>query len=163
MIPAQPPDPNKGERLILGALVEPADAKAIASWVRSLSWAQGAQIKDDEDYHVTILHCRTGARDAEQRSWLEGVRGRFELVPVGVEVFTNPGHLSAPPVVLRFAPSELNALADDLHAEAGRRGLGPIRYDGAYRPHVTIGYAEEAPVPPALPGPLVVETIRLWD
>jgi len=163
MSQVQAPDPNKAERLILGALIEPDDVERIASWVRTLPWASGTQPKDPEGYHVTALHCRTGAHDAEQRSWLEGVSGHFELTPVAVEVFTNPGHLSHPPVVLRFVAPELEALADRLYAEADKRGLEPIRYDEAYHPHITIGYADEAPAPRSLPGPVAVKTLRLWD
>jgi len=163
MTQTQAPDPNKDERLILAGLIEPADAERISSWVEALSWPQGVQLKDPESYHVTVVHCRTGGHDPEQRAWLDGIKGQFELEPMGLELFTNPGHLTSRPVVLKFAAPQLVRLAGRLYDEAVRRNLEPIRYDATYQPHITIAYAEEAPVPLNLPRPVTVKTLRLWD
>src|ERR1039458_704796 len=128
MTQTQAPDPNKDERLILVGLIEPADAEKISSWAQGLSWPQGVQLKDPGSYHVTVVHCQTGAHDAKQRAWLDSASGHFELEPMGVELFTNPGHLSSRPVVLRFAAPQLVRLAGRLYDEAVRRNLEPIRY-----------------------------------
>lgn len=160
---AKTTDPNKAQRLILAAPLLPEDQERIGAWARALDWAEGAELKDASSYHVTALYCKRGRCDLDACAWLASHTGRYELTPVGVEMFSNPGYLAASPVVLRFEAASLATLSDELYVEAEDRGLEPQRHATGYKPHITLGFADEMPQVQSLPAGLVSEPLILWS
>lgn len=117
--------------------------KHIHTWVHAQDWPEGFEFDEPDDYHLTVLYTPTGYKNKELHEWIErhNVSGlRFENARID-QFPSQSGDKRA--VVMRFDSPEGKQLANKLMDEAEERGLDITRFDGGYKPHITIGWTTE--------------------
>lgn len=105
----------------------------IANWASQLDL--DGELEDPESYHCTVLYSPAGWHDESHHDWvkqypLNGLpMSAWKLELFGPEEDT---------LVLRLKSDETSRWAVRLMDEAEERGLEISRFDGGYKPHITI-------------------------
>jgi hypothetical protein len=97
---------------------------------------------DAEDYHVTAFWSEHGYEDKTLHEWIRrsSMPGlRFE----NARIDCFPSHKGDWAIVLRFDAPEAKVLVTQLMDEAEDRGLDIKRFDGGWKPHITLGFQDE--------------------
>lgn len=94
------------------------------------------------NYHITMFWTEAGYSDRELHEWIKSrsVPGlRFE----NARLDNFPAQDGRNCVVLRFDAPEAKKLAHQLMDEAEARGLEVKRFEGGWKPHITLGWTKE--------------------
>lgn len=111
-----------------------ATCKKIRKWVDSLDWPEGSEKEDQRNYHITIL-----TFDEYSEEFIEWMskemkgHGPFEFTSDGLDVFGDT-------VVLRLSCPSWREMAMEWGDTAYGRSLGPRRFPGGPKAHVTVGF-----------------------
>lgn len=126
------------------SLTIPEDARAeIKAWVDEQEWPEGTKLKDPETYHITILYSPDsyGTVAAERlmdkwapENWSHSVR------VIGVDEFSSGDDSAWRPVVLELTGLLLRIDAEEVLKDAESIGMKVSRFEGGYRPHITVAF-----------------------
>jgi 2'-5' RNA ligase len=97
---------------------------------------------EPDDLHMTALYADHGYGDYDLSQWVKAnsVTG-LRFTNARIDCFPGQGGKWA--VVLRFDSPEARELVHKMLDEAEDRGIEPSRFDGGFKPHITLGYAKK--------------------
>jgi hypothetical protein len=107
--------------------------------------AKDLNLKDPDDaadYHVTAFWSEHGYDNKELHDWIEkaSISG-FRFENAYVESFKS--HKGNYAIVLKFDAPEAKVLVTELMDQAEDRGLDIKRFDGGWKPHITLGFQDD--------------------
>jgi len=108
----------------------------IRDWVDDLDWPEGAVKEDQRSYHITLL---TFDEDSDEfAKWMrKEMKGKaFEFKSTGLDIFGSA-------VVLRLESAPWKEMVQEWGEKAYGRQLGPRRFPGGPKAHVTVGFFDD--------------------
>jgi hypothetical protein len=127
----------------------------IRRWVDGLEWPEGAEKEDARKYHVTVLTLEEYCQDFE-KYMRQNARRELTFRSTGFDIFEDA-------VVLRLDCDPWFDMAVDWGEKAENRELGPHRFPGGPKAHVTIGYTVDGKWPQGLPNPNIEFTTKMFN
>lgn len=116
-----------------------AVGKKIHDWVRSQNWPEGTELEHPKDYHITLLYSPQD-HDRHREFWVKHLEDAHAKIS-GFEDFGGGTQSGDHAYVLRIESPEIEEHANSLQDTAERRGLEINRFEGGYKPHITIAYS----------------------
>lgn len=132
----------------------PDDARGkLHEYAKSLPWPEGSELNDPNKYHVTGMYAHEGYQDPANQEWVahHAQEPTHMVRPRQVESFEGSPGPKGHPVVVTLDGDTLQEHGERLHDEAEARGLPVSRFEGGYKPHITLGYSPspmQHPPPP---------------
>jgi 2'-5' RNA ligase len=116
--------------------------REIADYVATLDWPEDHELEPPEDYHITTAYAPHGYHDKAAKALAkEREDSPAEFEANGLDLF-GPEEDT---VVIRLDAPEATEIAEKLMNALDDSGLEVSRYEGGYKPHITVGYAKELP------------------
>lgn len=121
----------------------------IRKWVDELEWPEGSSKENRDEYHITIL-----TFDEHSEEFIEWMKkemkghGPFEFISEGLDVLGEA-------VVLRLSCPSWRDLAIEWGDTAYGRSLGPRRFPGGPKAHVTVGFGTDGKKPRGIQDPYI--------
>lgn len=121
--------------------------------------------EDPADYHITAFWSESGYERKELHEWIrkQSISG-FRFENARIDCF--PSQKGDWAIVLRLDAPEAKKHVNELMDQAEGYGLEIKRFDGGWKPHITLGYQDEKVKPQSFPeiafrsGPLYVSIPR---
>lgn len=131
-------DDTPEDELHVSCPVSEAQRNIIQDWADAQDWPEGFEHESWDELHVTLLYAKDGYDENKDEPWLaEGVNFDFSIESLD----TFPEGDNGYPVVLRLKSPDAKEHGETLLDTAEKEGLDITRFDGGFKPHMTIGYS----------------------
>jgi 2'-5' RNA ligase len=136
---------SKGDWFAPSYMVPDDIKQQINEWTHNQQWPEQTQFARPDRYHVTGIYSPSGYSNPEHQQWVQQRSGlTYPVATQSVDAFTPMEQGRPHPVVLRVHNDDLIKHTEALMDEAEARGLPVSRFEGGYKPHITVAHSPEA-------------------
>jgi 2'-5' RNA ligase len=123
----------------------PDEAKQqINEWTQNQQWPEGTKLAPPERYHVTGIYSPSGFSNPDHQRWVQERSGlTYPVSTQSVDAFSPMEDEKPHPIVVRVHNDDLIKHTEALMNEAEARGLPVSRFEGGYKPHITVAHSPE--------------------
>jgi 2'-5' RNA ligase len=125
--------------LHIGLDIPRAVGTEIHRWVKDQNWPEGTELEQSSEYHITVMYSPEG-HDRKESWWIQHLK-HAQIKITGIDTFPSGERGGLNAIVLRVESPELTEHAEELQATAEHMGLPVSKFDGGYKPHITIAYS----------------------
>jgi hypothetical protein len=134
---------EKDDEFHIGISLPEEVIERVARWTAFADLPDDIKLDDPSEYHMTVLWTEEGFDDEDRHSWVSqnDIHG-IAFENARVDQFPARSDKGSA-VILRFDSPEGKKLTNRLMSEAEERGYEFKRFDGGWKPHITIGWTHE--------------------